>query len=260
VGPRAVTAAPGLRFVFLDPYEEAVIGVERGGAGYAAAASVLRANNPNDFETSTDWLRGLQGLRRRFVPYNGQVGPGQLAWLREELRAAACERGEVCLVFSHVPLCPGACSSSCLAWNFDAVLGVLGEFASAKFAGRAGVGCVFAGHDHKGGLAVDAAGIHHVTLAAPLESPDGLAHAVCKCLPGGLELLGKGAVPRLSLAWCASPAQAAEWREDFASKEVQALFELCKGAKDLAACRHVWEAHGGAWDALPEGWPKRYDD
>jgi len=40
---------------------------------------------------------------------------------------------------------------------------------------------VFAGHDHKGGYALDENGIHHVTLASPLEAVDCVAHAVAIC-------------------------------------------------------------------------------
>jgi len=256
---RSARPMPGWRLVFLDSYAHSVLGVDAHEEAFARASEVLLKRNPNDWRTAGNWLQGLYALARRFVPYNGQLGETQLAWLRAELDEAQRVRERV-VVFTHVPLCPGAASSSCLVWDYPQALEVLAAHASSRNAGECGVVAVYAGHDHKGGYAVDGAGIHHVTLASPLEAASSVAHAVGVFSNTGMTLVGKGAVEPRRLRWCVSTEDALKWREAFLVEECKSLVELCKGARTAEQCRAILDAHEGAWDYLGPDWPKRYDD
>mmetsp|Transcript_8020 Transcript_8020/g.22793 ORF Transcript_8020/g.22793 Transcript_8020/m.22793 type:complete len:87 (-) Transcript_8020:2119-2379(-) len=60
----------------------------------------------------------------------------------------------------------------------------------------------FYGHDHDGGEAVDSHGIHHITLASPLEClPSENAWGILRGdSDGGLVLEGHGKVPSLTIS------------------------------------------------------------
>jgi manganese-dependent ADP-ribose/CDP-alcohol diphosphatase len=60
------------------------------------------------------------------VPFNGGFGGAQRAWLRGALAAARAARERV-VVLSHVALHPAACDGTTMAWDYDAVLGLLAE-------------------------------------------------------------------------------------------------------------------------------------
>jgi len=251
---------PRYRFLILDAYEIAIIGISEGDANYAKAHAVLQANNPQVF-TSNDWLSGIDGIQRRFVPYNGGMSPMQLEWLERELCTAVQERGELVVVFSHISVQPGANASSCLVWNFEDVTQRLQRFAASKFNGKAGVVAVFAGHAHEGGYAIDEAGIHHVTLASPLEAEDCLAHAVLLVREGELSLRGAGAIPHRRLVAFANEEQAKCARREFCQGVIDQLFALCQqrgfAHRTRHECAQILEEFKYAWDALPaEHWPR----
>ena len=67
-----------------------------------------------------DWSAGLTDEARRFLPYNGAIGPAQLQWLRETV-AAAAGAGERIIVLTHVPMAPGCSSADTLLWNYEEV-------------------------------------------------------------------------------------------------------------------------------------------
>lgn len=90
----------GHRILVLGAYQEATLGWPEGDPRRERALRTLREHNPNDM-AGGDWFRGLTGPGRRWVPYNGGLGAEQLAWLRQELRAARRE-GERVIVLSHV--------------------------------------------------------------------------------------------------------------------------------------------------------------
>ena len=222
-GARAFSFAPaaGWRFIALDAYAES-LAARAGSAARAAAAATLRANNDNLTWDGApcDFFKGRAGPARRFVPFNGALGAAQRGWLRGELAAARAARERAC-VFTHVPLLPAAARRArgaaadapagderwdCCAFDFEEALAALGEF-------RDVVAAVFAGHDHEGSFGVDAAGIPHVTLAAPLVSAGEPAHAIVYARADHLELEGAGTVPSRRLdapCWAgAAPAEAA---------------------------------------------------
>lgn len=137
-------------------------------------------------------MRGLDrdDVRRRFVPYNGAVGEGQLAWLRAELEeASAC--GDRVVIASHVPLVAEAASPETVVWNAEEVLSVLHD------AGKGVVALVLSGHDHDGGFAVDAQGLPHLTLPSPMETPlpgAALAHATLHFFADRIVVAGRGRI------------------------------------------------------------------
>ena len=94
------------------------------------------------------------------------VGDAQLAWLADELAAAAAQEQRV-LVFSHLLLHPStsAGGGKTLLWNYDAVLDVLGASAQRGHP----VAAVFSGHQHQGGFhTCEDTGTHFVVLESPL--------------------------------------------------------------------------------------------
>ena len=171
---------PGYRFVVLDAYDFSAVGWPRDHPVSLAARRFLEKRNPNHDKNSP---AGLAGTDRRFVMFTGGVGGVQLRWLDGVLRRAA-GRGEKAVVCSHLPVHPGAASPTGLMWNYGEVMDVV----------RRHGGCVvacLAGHDHKGGYAVDDRGVHHRTLEAALECPPGTdAFGHVEVYPDRLRLVG----------------------------------------------------------------------
>lgn len=182
--------AAGFRVLALDPFEVSVMGLPATDQRYHRALEVLAAHNPNDCTKPGNWMRGLEGEARRFVPFNGAMGQTQLAWLSAELEAAKAASQRV-LVLSHAPLSPRACDGTTMAWDFDRALAALNA-----------CGCVvavLAGHNHKAGYFRDGAnGIHHITLASPLnKGRAGSAFGAVRARADGLELVGPALVDLL---------------------------------------------------------------
>lgn len=92
------------------------------------------------------------------------------------------------MLLTHVPLCPGSCKDVCLVWNYAEVLAVLARHAC--------VVAVLAGHDHDGGYARDAAGVHHLTFPSPLNATEECreAHARIDFYADRMEVYGAGGV------------------------------------------------------------------
>eukprot|EP00966_Prymnesium_polylepis_P310339 7170082-Prymnesium_polylepis.1 len=160
----------GWRILVLDTFQESLIGWPEGDVRRVRATTAIKAHNPNDVTVDGDWFAGLDGLERRWVPYNGALGAAQLTWLRKELRAAR-HAGERVLVLSHAILHPAACDGTTLTWDYAEAL---------REIHRAGcVVAVVAGHDHAGGYHRDERGVHHLTLRSPLnDGVDGAAYGV----------------------------------------------------------------------------------
>jgi len=148
---------PKWRIIVLDPYDISTISPASGNIDHAFR--LLQQNNPNDLRLPGDWLEGLTGVSRRWVPYNGGLGDAQLAWLDSTLRASE-EAGVRAIVLSHVAVCPGSSADSTLVWNYDAVMGMFEKYAC--------VAAFLCGHDHNGGYKLEQ-GVHHVTVESPLE-------------------------------------------------------------------------------------------
>ncbi|KAI3454403.1 hypothetical protein Pfo_011066 [Paulownia fortunei] len=152
---------PEFRFVVLDGYDISAIGWPKDHLNTLKALNFLRERNPNSDKNSPN---GLVGLERRFLMFNGAVGKEQMEWLDHVLEDATKLNQKV-VVCCHLPLEPRASSNEALLWNYDEVMEVIHRYNCVKV-------CL-AGHDHKGGHAVDSDGVHHRVLEAALECPPG---------------------------------------------------------------------------------------
>ncbi|CAE7344625.1 ADPRM, partial [Symbiodinium pilosum] len=162
--------------IFLDPYEISLIGQSQEESSFREATETMRQHNPGVLNGAKDWFKGLPTSKHRYVPYNGGISKKQLSWLESALRAAEAQDRKV-LVFLHVPLYEPATKARTVVWNSEEVLGILHSHHESVIA-------VFAGHDHDGGYAVDAAGIHHITMNSPLTAEPGSdCYAVLECHP-----------------------------------------------------------------------------
>jgi manganese-dependent ADP-ribose/CDP-alcohol diphosphatase len=153
-----------VRFVVLDSYDISLMGrCSQTSTKHQKAHAILAEHNPNYPENENSPV-GLEGLKKRFVAFNGAVDKTQLAWLRKEL-ANAEKQNEKVIVLSHQPILPGSSSPVCLMWNYEEVLDILHAFSHVVLAS-------FSGHAHKGGyLRDETSGIHFRVLEAVLESP-----------------------------------------------------------------------------------------
>lgn len=138
-------------FVQLNPYQESLM---------TGHDELLRRHNPRVLDASpskVDYFQDLAGDKLRFVPFNGACGRDQRAWLRNLLSRT----DKHVVIFTHIPLCPGAASWRNVAYDSPELLGILDEFAHK-------VVVVFAGHSHRGGVCQTNNGIYHLTIPALL--------------------------------------------------------------------------------------------
>jgi hypothetical protein len=161
----STTPSPGTRLIFLDTYEESVMGGHATPEARERALAHLRSVNdrlaadacappgtpqqePWGAATWLDYPRRFasspQALEDAYATqtYNGRPGAGQMAWLRAQL-AEAEGRGEVALVFGHCPAHPWTAKPDALAWNHRELRALLEEFSCVQ--------AYIAGHDHDGG-------------------------------------------------------------------------------------------------------------
>jgi manganese-dependent ADP-ribose/CDP-alcohol diphosphatase len=198
----------GVRLVFVDSYDVALIGRPASDARVIAAKEQLLAHNPaynaSGGTSSGNDPSGLRGLARSWVALNGGVGHQQLAWLKAQL-AEARGQGQRVLVFSHIALHPRAqsarCAGMCVVWDFEEVMAVLRPYGDT-------IAACFAGHDHSGGYARDS-GIHFVTVEGIIESRwGGEAFAEVALYSNKLVVRGHGRVTSRHLRLKALPVRA----------------------------------------------------
>ena len=189
--------AEGWTFMMLNAY---AVSIEQpaGLPGHAAAATILQQHNPQCYaavregKQGVDFFAGLDEARMRYVPFNGGVGRAQLRWLREQL-AAARARGDRVVLLSHLPMYAPAASVRTLMYDADEVMDAVRE------EGRGAVVAVFAGHLHRGGYAVDAQGVHHVTVQSPLNFDE--CFGWCDVYADKMDIVGRGGLPSRSLTF-----------------------------------------------------------
>jgi hypothetical protein len=68
-----------------------------------AGRALALVTNPSNHEAGLSLGAGLEGLDRRFVPYNGAVSAQQLAWARDEAGAAHAA-GQAVVLLIHTPV------------------------------------------------------------------------------------------------------------------------------------------------------------
>ena len=69
------------------------------------------------------------GLDRRYQEQNGGLSSTQLAWLDKELSDSDTKHERV-FVFGHCCMHPDSCEPTCLVWNYDEVMSVMGRHPS----------------------------------------------------------------------------------------------------------------------------------
>ena len=176
-----------LRFVIIDTYDIAVGGrCETSSNKRKLAEALLFENNPNFALGNENSPEGLEGLKRRYVAFNGGVGEIQMQWLRDTLEASK-ESDEKVIVLSHQPLYPDSSNAVCLAWNYDEILDLLKEYSDTVIAS-------FSGHAHRGGYKrCEDSGIHFRVFEAALESPDPIkTYALVDVYDDRIEVRGSG--------------------------------------------------------------------
>ena len=93
IAPPPPLSTARLRFVVLDGYDVSTIAAAGGEEGTRRARRFLYDKNYNiddrNIAGGGDWLLGMIGDQRRFLPYNGALGDAQLAWFEAVLRRAS---------------------------------------------------------------------------------------------------------------------------------------------------------------------------
>ncbi|CAA0818094.1 Manganese-dependent ADP-ribose/CDP-alcohol diphosphatase [Striga hermonthica] len=152
---------PEFRFVVLDGYDISAIGWSKDHPNAIKAVNLLNEKNPNSDKNSPN---GLVGPERRYLMFNGAVGPEQIEWLDYILQDATKLNQKV-IICCHLPLEPRASTNDSLLWNYDEVMEVIHRYKCVKVC--------FGGHEHQGSYCVDSYGVHHRVLEAALECPPG---------------------------------------------------------------------------------------
>lgn len=160
------------RFVFLDSNDVSTYAHPAGTPAQAAGAQELARLKAT----------GLPQAR----PWNGGLGPGQLAWLDRTCVQARAE-GRKVILFAHHSLAP---EDSHLIWNADEVL--------ALVARHRHVAAWFNGHNHAGAFEVRD-GMPFVTLQGMVETPATTAYATARILADRILLTGHGREPSREL-------------------------------------------------------------
>ena len=150
----------GYRFIILDGYEVSSINASSE-ENRVIAENILRLKNPNLAISGAGWFEGLAPLDLRYVPFNGGLSDRQFLWF-ENVLSLSSKVSERCFVFCHMPCDPLCCRTSGLMWSSEEVLRIMHKYPGT-------VAAFVAGHDHNGGYAVDACGIHHIIPPSPLE-------------------------------------------------------------------------------------------
>ena len=81
---------------------------------------------------------------------------------------------------------------SCLVWNYQAVLDILQSYSDCVLS-------YLCGHDHGGGMAMDPAGILHLTFPGVLENNVEPDFGTMFMYSDRIELKGNGRVPSLTI-------------------------------------------------------------
>ncbi len=162
----------GFRFVVLDTNDVST---------YAHAAGTRERI---DAEVE---LKRLQGAKvRQAKPWNGAVGPAQLAWLDRTCAEARAQRRRV-IVLAHHPVFP---ANDHNIWNADEVLAVIDRHTN--------VVAWFNGHNHAGNFG-ERNGVPYLTLKGMVETADTTAFATAQILADRILLTGHGREPSREL-------------------------------------------------------------
>jgi len=177
----------GWRCIILDSYDLSLLGVPKDDPNYLEALRILQERNKNNVLENGDWLVGMKGEERRWLPYNGAFSQKQLKFLQTNLQEATDLKQKI-MIFSHIPIYAPASQDNTVLWNNDEVFKLIHS--------HPGVVAYFAGHEHQGGFAIDKNGVAHITLESPLETPRGkVSYGYVKIYHDRLIVRGSGNVP-----------------------------------------------------------------
>ena len=139
-----------------------------------------------DSEAHQEAARMLEALKvlnkHNAKPWNGALGPEQLAWLSGRLTKATQARQKV-IVFCHWPVYPEELD---VLWNAGELVALLESFDC--------VAAYFGGHHHEGGYG-KRNGIHYVTFRAMLDGVDRTSYSTVRCTSNAIEITGYGDEP-----------------------------------------------------------------
>lgn len=165
-------SAHGIRFIVLDGNDVSVFAPPPGDPRRALAEERLARLK-------------AEGAKQAH-PWNGSLGDAQYAWLEARL-ALARAQGERVIVLNHYPIYPA--SYLCM-WDAQRLLDLL--------TGQEHVVAYLCGHDHAGNHG-EAGGIHFVTFAGMVDTPDTNAYAIVEIDGDRMEITGFGREPSRSL-------------------------------------------------------------
>lgn len=181
----------GYRIVVLNSFERSVIWKNEEDF-VEHCYSYFEPFNPNCVRSEENWVKGLSGVDKRFVPYNGGISEDQMQWF-ENILENSKKNNEFVIVVSHCPLQEDCSCSSTLLWNYQDVLKIIEKYKEI-------IVCCLYGHDHAGGYCLDSNNIHHLTLPSPLESKVGSnAFATLDVYEDKIEIRGRGDI--ISQTW-----------------------------------------------------------
>lgn len=161
-------ACRGWRFVVLDTSDISLYAREPGTEKHREAQAVLGALQAKGAANAHVW--------------NGGIGAGQMAWLRDVLRQASAA-GERVIILAHAPVFPDNAHN---VWNGAQLMQVL------ESAGN--VAAYLCGHNHHGNYG-QWGSIHYVTCRGVVETPDSNAYAIVHIQADRIEIEGVGREP-----------------------------------------------------------------
>ena len=121
-------------------------------------------------------------------PWNGGIGPTQLAWFARQCREAQA-RGHKVIVLAHHPVLPAGSHN---VWNAPEVIQVIERHRN--------VVAWLNGHNHAGAFA-DHAGVAFVTMRGMVETAETTAFATARIHPDRMVITGHGREPSRELVF-----------------------------------------------------------
>jgi manganese-dependent ADP-ribose/CDP-alcohol diphosphatase len=162
----------GYRFVVLDTNDVST---------YAHGA-----DTPETRAAETELARLVEAGAPQARPWNGGIGPAQLAWFDRACTEARQARLKV-IVFAHHPVVP---VEQHAIWNAHDVLAVIDRHAH--------IVAWLNGHNHRGAF-VERGGVPYVTMHGMVETADTTAYATAQILPDRMIISGSGREPSREL-------------------------------------------------------------
>lgn len=146
------------------------------------------AGSPESTAAQTELAAHVAARLPQAKPWNGGIGPVQLAWFDRQCTAAKT-RGHQVIVLAHHPVLPVGSHN---IWNAPAVLQVIERHRH--------VVAWLNGHNHAGAFAVHE-GVPFVTMRGMVETPDTTAFATAHIRPDRLLITGQGREPSRELVF-----------------------------------------------------------